>query len=78
MSVGKQLIYILLVNLTTLALAIGTIVPTEADTLVKLNAEPCQCLNDVIFCAGDETTRIGILNAKDQVSTMLFCEQIVV
>ena len=72
MVVGKELIDILLIDLATLALAIRTIVASEANAFVELDAEPGQRLDDVGFGSGHEAARVGVLDAEDQVSTMLF------
>ena len=42
LAIGQELVYILLVDVATLTLAVGTMVATEADALVKLDAEPLE------------------------------------
>ena len=42
LAVGQELVYVLLVDVATLTLAVGTMVATEADALVKLDAEPLE------------------------------------
>ena len=53
-------------------------IPAEADALVKGDAEPFEGLNDVFLRSWNETGRVGIFDAEDEVSTMLTREKIIV
>ena len=74
----QQLTYILLVNVTALTLTIGTFVPAKRDTLVKLDAQPAERLNDILLCPRHKTVGIGILDAEHQVAAMLTGKKVVI
>ena len=74
----KQLLDILLVDVATLALAVGTLVATEGHALVELDAEPAERLDDVLLGAGHEAVAVGVFNTEDEVAAMLTGKEIVV
>jgi hypothetical protein len=74
----EELLDILLVNLATLALAVGAFVATERDAFIELYAEPTEGFEDVLLGTRDETVGIGILDAEDELATMLTSEKIIV
>ena len=57
----EELLNILLVNVATLALAIRSVVATEAHTLVELDAEPFERLDDVLLGSGHKAARVGVV-----------------
>ena len=74
----QQLLHILLVDVTALTLAVGTLVTTETHTFVKPNPQPLERLDNIFLSARHETVRIGILYSEDQVATMLLGKQIII
>ena len=74
----QQLLHILLVDVTALTLAVGTLVTTETHTFVKPNPQPLERLDNVFLSTWHETVRIGILNTEYQVATMLLGKQVII
>ena len=74
MAIVQQLIDILLVDLTTLALAIRTVVAAEAHALVELDTQPSQGLDDIVFRPGNEALGIRILDTENHITAILFSE----
>ena len=74
----QQLFHIFLINVATLALAIGAFVASEGNTLVKLDAEPLERLDDIFFGTRHKTSGVGILNTEHQIATVLARKQIVI
>ena len=74
----QQHLHILLIDVAALALTIGAIVAAEADTLVELDAQPAEGLDDISLSLGNETGGVGILDAEHQVAAMLTGKQIVI
>lgn len=74
----QQLLHILLVDVTALTLTIGTFVATEGDTLVKLNTQPLERLDDIFLCTRHETVGVRILDTEHQVTAMLTSKQIII
>ena len=74
----QQLVYVLLVDVAALALAVRTIVSAEAHSLVELDAEPLERLDDVFFSTGYETIGVGILDTEHEIAAVLLGEEIVV
>jgi len=50
-----QLVHVFLVDIAALALTVGTMVASKADTLIKLYAEPSERLQDVLLGTGNKT-----------------------
>ena len=67
-----------LVNVAPLALAIGPVFAPEADALVEPDAQPREGLDDVGLRAGHESLRVGILDPQNEITAMLFSEQVVI
>ena len=74
----QQLLHIFLIDVAALALTVGTLVATKRHTLVKLNAQPLETLDDIFLCTRHKARRIGVLNAEYQVAAMLTGKQIVI
>ena len=74
----QQLLHIFLIDIATLALTIGAFVASKADTLVKLDTEPFERLDDILLCTRHETVGISILDTENQVATMLLGKQIII
>ena len=70
----EQLVNILLVDASALALAVGTFVAAVAYALVKLNAEPFERLNDVCLSTLNETVGVGVFYAEHHVAAVLLGE----
>ena len=73
----EELLHILLVDIAALALAVGTLVATEADALIELDAEPLEGLDDVLLGSGHKALGVGILNTKDELSAVLTGKEII-
>ena len=54
LAVVEEHLHVLLIDVAALALAVGTVVATEADAFVKLDAKPLETLNDVFLSSGNE------------------------
>ena len=74
----QQLLNVFLVNITTFALAIRTLVATKANTFIKLDTEPLKRLDDILLGTRYETVTIGILDTENQIATMLLGKQVVI
>ena len=74
----QELLDIFLIDLLALALAIGTVVAAEADTLVELNAEPLERLDDIFLGSRHEACGVGVFNSEDEFSAVLTGEEIIV
>ena len=76
MSVLQQLVHILAVNGFPLTLAAGG--GTVRYAFVKADAQPSQGFDDVGLGTGHKAVRIGIFNAEDHFSPVLFGKKIIV
>ena len=74
----EQLLHIFLIDIATLTLAIGTFVATEGDTLVELNAQPLERLDDIFLGTRHETVRIGVLDTENEVTAMLLGKEVII
>ena len=74
----QQLLHIFLINVATLTLAIRTFVATEADTLVELDAQPFERLNDILLGTRHKTVGVGVLNTEHQIAAMLLGKQVII
>ena len=74
----KQLLYILLIYIATLALTIRTFVATKANALVELDAQPLKRLDDILLCTRHETVGISILDTEYEIATMLLGKQVII
>ena len=87
-SVRDQLLGILAVDAAPLALPVGRVrmalrrrlydAAVGVHSLVGSDPAPFQCLDDVFLGSGYEAVGVGILDAEDEVSSALFCKQVVV
>ena len=75
---SQELLHIFLIDIAALTLAIRAILTTEADTLVELDAEPTERLDDIILRSGHETAGVGILNTEHEVASVLTGKQIII
>ena len=71
LAVGKKLVDIFLIYGATLTLTIRAVVATERHSLVKLDTEPTERLDDVIFGSRHKAMRVGILDTEHQVAAVL-------
>ena len=71
LAVGKELVDIFLIYGATLALTIRAVIATERNSFVKLDTEPTERLDDIIFGSRHKAMRVGILNTEHQVATVL-------
>ena len=78
LAVVQQLLDILLIDVAALALTVGTFVATERDTLVELDTQPLETLDDILLGTGDEARGVGVLNAEHQVAAVLAGKQIII
>ena len=78
LALSKELIYVFLVDFSTFTLTVGTFVATEAHAFIKMDAEPFERFNDVVFSSWHKTRRVGVFDAEHEVATMLASEKIVV
>ena len=66
----NELLCVLEIDLTALALAIGSVRATNAHTLVNLDAAPTERLDDIILSTRNETLRVGILDTQNHLTTV--------
>ena len=71
LAVGKKLVDIFLIYGATLTLTIRAVVATERNSFVKLDTEPTERLDDVIFGSRHKAMRVGILDTEHQVAAVL-------
>ena len=74
----QQLLHIFLIDVATLTLTVGTLVATKRDTLVELDAQPFERLDDILLCPWYKTVGVCVLDTEHQVTAMLACEQIII
>ena len=73
----EQLLHILLVDVTALALAIRAILAAKRDALIELESQPAERLDDVFLGTWHESARVGILDAEHKFALVLMGKQIV-
>ena len=87
MSGIQELFDILMVDLATLRLTVGTVRADSLDlfgaflltqTFVDADTEPIEGFEDIFFCSGHETCAIRILDTKQHVTPVLTGKQIIV
>ena len=71
LAVGKKLVDIFLIYGATLALTIRAVVATERHSLVKLDTEPTERLDNIVFGSRHKAVRVGILDTEHQVAAVL-------
>ena len=74
----EQQFDILLIDVAAFALSVGAVFSAEADTFVKLYAEPSERLEDIVFRAGNEAVGVGVFDAEHEVAAVLACKEIVI
>ena len=74
----QQLIDILLVDVASFTLPIGTIVAAKAYALVEMDAQPGEGFDDIGFCTRNKTLRVSIFDAENQVTAMLFGKKVII
>ena len=74
----QQLVDVLLVDGTSLALPVGTVVATKADTLVELDAQPLERLDDILLGSRHEAVGVGVFDTENKVALVLAGEEIVI
>ena len=74
----QEFLYIFLIDITTLTLAIGTILATKTHALVELDTQPLERFDDIFLSTGHETVRVGILNTEHKVTPVLTGKQIII
>ena len=74
----QQLVDILLVDVAALALAVRTVLSSEAHTFVELDSEPFECFQNVFLSTGNKTVRVCILDTEHQFTAMLAGKKIVI
>ena len=74
----KKLLNILLINITTLTLTIGTMRASKAHPLVKLDAQPAKRFENIFFGSRHKTMGVSVFNAKYKVAAMLAGKQIII
>ena len=78
LTIVQKLLYIFLIDITTLALTIRTMLATEAHTLIKLDTEPLERFQDIFLGSWYETMRVCILDTEHKLTTMLASKQIII
>lgn len=78
LSSVEQQFDILLIDVAAFALSVGAVFSAEADTFVKLYAEPSERLEDIVFRAGNEAVGVGVFDAEHEVAAVLACKEIVI
>ena len=74
----EKLADILLVDFAALALTVGTMVATEAHTLIELYTEPLEALKYILLGTGNKAVGVSILNTENKFAIVLTGKQIVV
>ena len=74
----EQQFDILLIDVAAFALSVGAVFSAEADTFVKLYAEPSERLEDIVFRARNEAVGVGVFDAEHEVAAVLACKEIVI
>ncbi len=66
------------IYVAALALAVGGVGTSRADTLVDLDAAPFERFDDILLGSRHEPLRVGILDAQDHLAAVTACEEVVV
>ena len=74
----EQLLHIFLIDVAALTLAVGPFVAAERYTLVELDAQPLERLDDVLLGTGYKPRAVGVLNTENEVAAMLAGKQIII
>ena len=76
--IGKELIDIFTIYFFPFGLSVGSEIPSVTDSFVEFDTQPIEGFDDIGFCARDETLRVGIFDAENHVSAVLFGEEVVI
>ena len=74
----QQLLHVLLIDVAALALTVGTLVASEGNAFVELDAQPLETLNDILLGTRHKTIAIRVFNAEYEVAAMLLGKQIII
>src|SRR5574344_250801 len=74
----KQLLDIFFVNVPSLALAVRSTFSTERNAFVKLNSQPFERFQNILFSTWYKTVAVCIFYPEYQITAMLTGEQIII
>ena len=74
----EKLINIFLINVASFTLTIRAVFTSETNSFIKLDSQPSECFDNIILCTRYKAMRIGIFNAENHVSSVLFSEKIII
>ena len=74
----EQHLDVLLVNVATFGLTVGTVVTTKADTLVERNTEPLERLQNIFFSTRNETVAVGVFDTENEITSMLARKKVII
>ena len=74
----EKFIHVFAVYLLAFTLAIRTMRSTKTHPLVKLDTQPSERFDDILFSTRNKALRVGIFNSKNEIATMLTSEEIVI
>lgn len=72
-----QLLRVFLVDVAALALAVGTVRTTDVRAFAPVDAQPAQCVEDLLFGLAGRAQLIGVFNAQDELAAVLFGKAVV-
>ena len=70
----EELVDVFAIDIATFALAVRAIVATIRHTFVEFDAEPFECLDDILFGTRHEAVRVGVFDTENHIATVLFCK----
>jgi hypothetical protein len=74
----QQLLNIFIIDVAALTLTVGTFVTSKGYTLVELDAQPLERLDDIFLGTGYETIGVGVLDTEHQIAAVLLGKQIII
>ena len=77
MAQVDQLLAVLLVDITALALAIRAVRAADIRTFAPVDAQPAQGIEDLLFGLSGRTQLIGVLDPQDELTAMLLGKAVV-
>ena len=78
LAVIKQLLDIVAIDVTALALLVRPEITALAHTFVNADAQPFQGFVDIVLSARHKAGRVGVLDAENHVAAMLAGKQVVI
>ncbi len=78
LALGQELVYVSLVDFTTLRLAIGAVFTAETHAFVELDAQPCERFHNVGLGSRHKAFAVGIFDTKYHIAAQILGEQIVI